>query len=141
MSSAASAVAANTFLRSITAAGFPLFARQMFNGMGIEWASTLLGCFAFCLVPIPVLFYFYGKKLRAKSKFAPTMAIKKPLDEEDSGDEDSELQMAALHATRSKVHQDLEPARRRTRSGTNGSAATAAGGTAPVSHNMSEKTD
>lgn len=139
-SSAASAIAANTFLRSISAAGFPLFARQMFNGMGIEWAGTLLGCFAFCLVPIPVLFYFYGKKLRQKSKFAPTMAIKKPADEEGSSDEDEELQMAALHATRSKVHQDLETGRRRSRSGTNGSAApaTATSSAVPVSH-VSEK--
>ena len=44
----------------------------MFNGMGIQWASTLLGCVAAVLVPIPVLFYLYGHKLRAKSKFAPT---------------------------------------------------------------------
>ncbi|KAK3315119.1 putative fluconazole resistance protein [Apodospora peruviana] len=69
---AASAIAANTFLRSLAGAGFPLFATYMFNGMGIQWASTLLGCVAAALVPIPVLFYLYGHKLRAKSSFAPT---------------------------------------------------------------------
>ncbi|EXJ83665.1 MFS transporter, DHA1 family, multidrug resistance protein [Capronia coronata CBS 617.96] len=138
---AASAIAANTFLRSISAAGFPLFARQMFNGMGIEWAGTFLGCLALCLVPIPVLFYFYGKKLRQKSKFAPTMAVKKPDDEEDGLDEDQELQMAALHATRSRVHHDLEAGRRRTRSGTNGSAATATTPAAAPINRMSEKSD
>lgn len=53
------------------AASFPLFSRQMFTNMGIQWASTLLGCVAACLVPIPVAFYFYGKRLRSKSKFAP----------------------------------------------------------------------
>lgn len=98
----------------------------MFNGMGIEWASTLLGCLAFLLVPIPVLFYLYGAKLRAKSKFAPTMAIKKPADEEDSSSDD-EMQMAALHATRSRAHHELETSRTRTRART----ATNSSGAAP----------
>lgn len=53
------------------AASFPLFTRQMFQGMGIQWASTLLGCVAAVLVPIPVIFYFFGKRLRMKSTFAP----------------------------------------------------------------------
>ena len=43
------------------------------------------------------------------------MAIKKPVDGEDSSSDD-ELQMAALHATRSKAHHDLETGRARTRS-------------------------
>jgi DHA1 family multidrug resistance protein-like MFS transporter len=69
---AASAIAANTFLRSICGAAFPLFAQQMFNGMGIQWAATLLGCIAVVLVPVPVWFYYRGAALRAKSAFAPT---------------------------------------------------------------------
>ncbi|KAJ5900877.1 Major facilitator superfamily multidrug transporter FLU1 [Penicillium subrubescens] len=68
---AASAIAANTFCRSMVAASFPLFSRQMFQNMGIQWASTLLGCLAVCLIPIPVGFYFFGKKMRMKSKYAP----------------------------------------------------------------------
>ncbi|KAK3320921.1 major facilitator superfamily domain-containing protein [Cercophora scortea] len=69
---AASAIAGNTFLRSLAGAGFPLFSSYMFEGMGIQWASTLLGCVAAALVPIPVLFYLYGHKLRQRSSFAPT---------------------------------------------------------------------
>lgn len=69
---AASAIAGNTFMRSLCGAGFPLFATYMFNGMGIQWASTLLGCVAAVLVPIPVIFYIYGHKIRAKSKIAPS---------------------------------------------------------------------
>ncbi|KAK3683747.1 major facilitator superfamily domain-containing protein [Podospora appendiculata] len=69
---AASAIAGNTFLRSLAGAGFPLFSSYMFEGMGIQWASTLLGCVAAALVPIPVLFYLYGHKLRERSSFAPT---------------------------------------------------------------------
>ncbi|KAJ9141828.1 MFS general substrate transporter [Pleurostoma richardsiae] len=71
---AASAIAGNTFLRSLCGAGFPLFSTYMFNGMGIEWASTLLGCVAAAMIPIPIVFYIYGPKIRAKSHFAPTGA-------------------------------------------------------------------
>ena len=69
---AASAIAGNTFLRSLAGAGFPLFSRYMFEGMGIQWASTLLGCVGVALVPIPVVFWLYGHKIRARSAFAPT---------------------------------------------------------------------
>ncbi|KAH7412094.1 major facilitator superfamily domain-containing protein [Phaeosphaeria sp. MPI-PUGE-AT-0046c] len=72
---AASAIAANTFMRSIFGGVFPLFATYMFNGMGIQWAATLLGCVALVLVPMPIVFYVYGKKIRAKSKFAPAPDI------------------------------------------------------------------
>ncbi|KAJ4354462.1 uncharacterized protein N0V89_006199 [Didymosphaeria variabile] len=69
---AASAIAANTFLRSLCGAVFPLFAQQMFNGMGIQYASTLLGCIAAVLIPVPVWFYLRGAKIREKSAYAPT---------------------------------------------------------------------
>ena len=94
--SAASAIAANTLLRSCFAAGFPLFAEQMFNGMGIDWASTLLGCIAAVLVPIPIWFYLYGHKLREKSKFAPTFPVKPPSSEEQSTEENGGLAQAPL---------------------------------------------
>lgn len=67
---AASALAGNTFLRSAFGAVFPLFARQMFTNMKIKWASTLLGCLAIAMLPVPFLFYKYGRSLREKSKFA-----------------------------------------------------------------------
>jgi DHA1 family multidrug resistance protein-like MFS transporter len=50
----------------------------MFNGMGIQWASTLLGIIAALLVPVPVWFYLKGGKIREKSKFAPTFGPPKP---------------------------------------------------------------
>lgn len=96
---AASAIAGNTFLRSLAGAGFPLFSKYMFDGMGIQWASTLLGCVAAALVPIPVVFYLYGHKIRAKSAFAPTFAPggKGPAPpagsehEEDQGSDEKEI--------------------------------------------------
>ncbi|MCJ1308385.1 hypothetical protein MMC25_002038 [Agyrium rufum] len=70
---AASAIAANTFLRSLAGSVFPLFATYMFDALGVQWAGTLLGCVGLLLVPIPIIFYKYGAKIREKSKFAPTM--------------------------------------------------------------------
>jgi len=70
--SAASAIAGNTLIRSLAGATFPLFATYMFDGMGVNWAGTLLGCVAFLLVPIPMIFYKYGARIRSKSAFAPT---------------------------------------------------------------------
>ncbi|KAL4740165.1 major facilitator superfamily domain-containing protein [Aspergillus similis] len=67
---AASALAANSILRSIAGAGFPLFAPYMFNAIGVNWTGTLLGCVATILMPIPLLFYLYGHRIRSKSRFA-----------------------------------------------------------------------
>lgn len=75
---AASTIAANTFLRSIAGACFPLFADKMFTGLGVQWAATLLGCVAAVLIPIPIFFYIYGKRLRQKSKFAPVIDVARP---------------------------------------------------------------
>ncbi|KAH8124981.1 hypothetical protein FP744_10004927 [Trichoderma asperellum] len=68
---AASALAANTFLRSAFGAIFPLFATYMFKGLGIQWAMTLLGCVAVVLAPVPVIFYFKGAQIRKNSKYTP----------------------------------------------------------------------
>ncbi|KAL7272661.1 hypothetical protein RUND412_004519 [Rhizina undulata] len=67
---AASAIAANACLRSAFAAGFPLFARQMFDKLGVNWGGTLLGCIAVAMIPIPVAFFVYGAKIRGRSKWA-----------------------------------------------------------------------
>jgi DHA1 family multidrug resistance protein-like MFS transporter len=76
-------------MRSIFGGVFPLFATFMFKGMGIQWASTLLGCVAAVLVPMPVVFYLYGKKIRGRSTFAPApdIAQDKRRDEESKGAE------------------------------------------------------
>ncbi|KAL5357023.1 major facilitator superfamily domain-containing protein [Aspergillus floccosus] len=67
---AASAVAANTFLRSVFAGCFPLFATIMFRKLGVDWASSVLGFVAVALIPIPYLFYIFGKRIRARGKWS-----------------------------------------------------------------------
>ena len=47
----------------------------MIEGMGIQWAGTLLGCVAMALVPLPVWFYLRGGKMRERSQFAPTFPL------------------------------------------------------------------
>jgi hypothetical protein len=68
----ASAFAANTMVRSAVGAAFPLFTRQMYEGMGVNWASTLIGGIALMLLPIPFLFYKYGPRIRAKKQVFPS---------------------------------------------------------------------
>ncbi|CCH58643.1 hypothetical protein TBLA_0A08530 [Henningerozyma blattae CBS 6284] len=67
---AASAVAANTFMRSTFGAVFPLFAGYMFKGMGTGWAGLLIGLFAAAMIPVPFLLLKYGPTIRKRSKYA-----------------------------------------------------------------------
>ncbi|KAK5116219.1 hypothetical protein LTR62_008546 [Meristemomyces frigidus] len=67
-----SAIAVNTFIRSIAGAVFPLFATQMYRGLGVPWATSLLAFICVLFVPAPLLFYRYGARIRARSRFAPT---------------------------------------------------------------------
>ena len=76
---AASAIAANTFLRSLAGAGFPLFSQYMFASLHVNWAGTLLGFVSAALVPIPIAFYYYGEKIRQRSAFAPTPPLHPPV--------------------------------------------------------------
>ncbi|KIM95888.1 hypothetical protein OIDMADRAFT_106069 [Oidiodendron maius Zn] len=66
----ASAVAVNTFLRSIFAGCFPLFASAMFHNLGVAWASSVLGFIAIGLIPIPFIFHIFGPRIRAKGKWS-----------------------------------------------------------------------
>ncbi|KAF7986356.1 hypothetical protein HWV62_35362 [Athelia sp. TMB] len=72
---AASALAANTVVRSLVGAAFPLFATQMYDALGAHWASSLIGFVALLLMPIPFVLTKYGPTLRLKSKYAPSKPI------------------------------------------------------------------
>lgn len=43
----------------------------MFEGLGTNWALTLVAFLSLALMPVPFLFYFYGAQIRARSTFAP----------------------------------------------------------------------
>jgi len=67
---AASGIAANTFLRSGIAGAMPIVTSALFLNLGTQWAGTLLGCLAALLAPIPFVFFFFGKKIRTRSRYA-----------------------------------------------------------------------
>ncbi|KAK4898902.1 hypothetical protein LTR27_003633 [Elasticomyces elasticus] len=66
---AASAMAANTILRSVLGAVFPLFALQMYDKLGLGWGNSLIAFIAIGLAPIPFFFYYYGERLRTHPKW------------------------------------------------------------------------
>jgi hypothetical protein len=66
---AASAMAANTVLRSVVAAVLPLAGQQMYQKLGYGWGTSLLGFISFLLIPIPILFLKYGERLRKHPRF------------------------------------------------------------------------
>ncbi|KAI5922974.1 major facilitator superfamily transporter [Camillea tinctor] len=64
---AASALAGNAVMRSIFGATLPLAGPSMYATLTPQWAGTLLGLLEVALIPIPIIFYRYGKQIRAKS--------------------------------------------------------------------------
>ncbi|EFY95618.1 MFS transporter [Metarhizium robertsii] len=68
---AASAMAACAVLRSLAGFGFPLFAPYLYEDLGYGWGTSIL---AFVSIAIgwvaPVIFWVWGPRLRALSKFA-----------------------------------------------------------------------
>ena len=68
-----SAISANTLMRSTVGAAFPMFAQAMYEHLGVDWATSLLGFLGVAMAGIPVVFYFYGPKIRARSRFSPKL--------------------------------------------------------------------
>lgn len=67
---AASVLAANSVLRSLFGASFPLFTTYMYHNLGIHWASSIPAFLALACVPFPFLFYKFGPTIRKRCKFA-----------------------------------------------------------------------
>ncbi|GKT93765.1 MFS multidrug transporter [Colletotrichum tofieldiae] len=67
---AASAMAANTVTRSLVGAFLPLAGEELYRQMGLGWGNSLLGFIAFAMIPIPMIFYKYGRAIRQTKLFA-----------------------------------------------------------------------
>jgi len=67
---AASVLAANTVLRSLFAAAFPLFTEHMYTNLGIHWASAVPGFLALACMPFPFVFYKYGGAIRKRCVYS-----------------------------------------------------------------------
>lgn len=115
---AASVLAANSVLRSLFGAAFPLFTSYMYEDLGIHWASSIPAFLALLCVPFPFLFYKYGAPIREKCKFAaesaafmkkiresrnePPEDVKDEVLDEEEPEEASEPTYAPLAATGSR---------------------------------------
>ncbi|GAB7351702.1 hypothetical protein MBLNU459_g2294t2 [Dothideomycetes sp. NU459] len=66
---AASAIAVVAFGENVFSGFLPLAAMSMYNTMGYQWASSLLGFLSLLLSLAPVLLLFKGRSIRARSPF------------------------------------------------------------------------
>jgi hypothetical protein len=69
MLNGASAMAANGLARYTLGAAFPLFTFQLYQALGVAWATSLLGFISVVLLPIPWVFFKYGPAIRGKSRY------------------------------------------------------------------------
>lgn len=53
--------------RSVMGAFLPLAGPAMYETLGLNWAGTILGLVETACIMIPVVFYFYGHKIREAS--------------------------------------------------------------------------
>lgn len=67
-------MAANSILRSLFGAAFPLFTVDMYHNLGVHWASAVPGFIALACFPFPILFYKYGAVIRRKCKYSAQAA-------------------------------------------------------------------
>jgi len=65
----ASAMAANGLLRYVLGAAFPLFTLQMYERLGIAWATSLLAFVTVALLPTPWVIFNFGHRIRSRSKY------------------------------------------------------------------------
>ncbi|KAJ0419126.1 major facilitator superfamily domain-containing protein [Aspergillus carlsbadensis] len=70
---AASAMAGNAVIRSVLGGVLPLVGTYLYDGLGPNWAGTLLGLLEVAIIPIPFVFYKYGHKIRRKSALISRM--------------------------------------------------------------------
>jgi multidrug resistance protein len=63
---AASAIAANTVLRSLVGAFLPLAGPEMYAALGLGWGNSLLAFIALALAPVSWIFFRYGEQIRKK---------------------------------------------------------------------------
>lgn len=67
---AGSALAIITCWRYLASGFINLVSRPMYNGMGVHWVQTMLGCIAALQIPLPIIFYYFGERIRKRSSFA-----------------------------------------------------------------------
>ncbi|KAH8651122.1 putative MFS multidrug transporter [Xylariales sp. PMI_506] len=106
---AASVLAASAMLRSFFGFAFPMFTKQMYNNLGIHWASSIPAFLCVLCLPFPVIMHRYGAAIRMRCKYAHEAAtilghIQQTKDETDaapteSGEDNGEDNISILIAS------------------------------------------
>jgi len=84
---ASSALCAATFMRYLASGGMVIATEPLYKAIHVEWTMTLLGCVAGLLTPVPWIFWWFGSKLREKSKYAVGGGDDSKDEKDDSKDE------------------------------------------------------
>ena len=63
---AASAIAAGAVFRSVVGGIVPLFAPSLFDRLGYGWGISVFGFLSVAIAPSPLLFFYFGEKVRSK---------------------------------------------------------------------------
>lgn len=71
---ASSALAAIALVRNLTGAIVILVIKQWYDGMGFVYAGLLISLLAVLFASVPIVLFFFGKRLRLRSKFAQEIA-------------------------------------------------------------------
>lgn len=74
---AASALASNTVVRSMLGGILPLIGSRLYQRLGANWASSLLGFLQMAIIPIPFVFYWYGDRIRKRSSLIASIQEEK----------------------------------------------------------------
>lgn len=61
---AASVSAASSVFRSLFGALLPLAGNSMYNTLGVGWGTSLLGFLAVAFIPVPLIFWKFGERIR-----------------------------------------------------------------------------
>jgi hypothetical protein len=59
-----------TLIRYVAAGGMVVVSIPFYENLGVGKTLSVLGGISAAMVPVPYLFYIYGKKVRSWSKFA-----------------------------------------------------------------------
>lgn len=65
----ASASGAMMLSRYTLSFAFPMFTLQIFQALGVGWATTILAGCTILMAPIPWCFWFFGKRIRMRSRY------------------------------------------------------------------------
>ncbi|KAK6953699.1 hypothetical protein Daesc_006004 [Daldinia eschscholtzii] len=98
---AASALAGNAVTRSIFGGTLPLAGPSMYAKLTPQWAGTLLGLLEAAMIPIPIIFYRYGEKIRSKSTIIRQMR-------EDQEKNEHRIARAKRHRERAEAEENSD---------------------------------